>query len=152
MWVREALHIITFSEGLSHPDLWGCANSSLCRERQIRKVAQTKISSRRHNFALVLQHHPLVSSWLLVWNLWNIVLNTENCFRMIYCIKTIGTSRGMYSGYHLFAGPMCAPIPPDPLLNTQGNECVGVNMYYLFLELRVRSDTKTICSISHILL
>lgn len=58
----------------------------------------------------------------------------------------------MYSGYYYFSGPMCAPIPHVPFLNTQGNKYVGVNMYYLFVELRVRSDTQMICSISHILL
>lgn len=33
----------------------------------------------------------------------------------------------------LFSGPMCAPISYVPLLNTQGNKSVGVNMYYLFV-------------------
>lgn len=41
----------------------------------------------------------------------------------------------------IFSGPMCAPIPHVPLLNTLGNKYVGVNMYYLFVKLRVRSDT-----------
>jgi len=38
MWVREALHIITSFEGLSHPNLWDCPSPSLCRERQIRNA------------------------------------------------------------------------------------------------------------------
>lgn len=41
----------------------------------------------------------------------------------------------------LFFGPMWALIPHVPSLNTQWNKYVGVNMYYLFVKLRVRSDT-----------
>lgn len=40
-----------------------------------------------------------------------------------------------------FSDPMCAPIPHVPLLNTQRNKYVGVNMYYFFVKPRVRSDT-----------
>lgn len=48
----------------------------------------------------------------------------------------------------LLYGPMCAPIPHVPLLSTQENKYAGVNMYYLFSKLRVRSETQ-ICSFFH---
>lgn len=125
--------------------------SFLVKSRQKMLVHLQEISSRRECFVFIPWCHPLVSSWLHVWDPWNIILTTESHFRMIYCTKAISTSRGIYSGSHFLSGPMCAAIPHVPLLNTQGDEYVGVNMYYLFVKLRVRSGTDDLQCFPHFL-
>lgn len=69
---------------------------------------------------------------------------------MIYSTKTIGTSRGIYSGSHFLSGPMSAAIPHIPLLNTKGDEYMGGNVCYLFVQLRVRSGTDDLQCFPHL--
>ena len=103
--VKEAFHIITSSKGLNHPNLLGCASSLFFRERQTENACADGGFFKETElwFCFVVSS----SGELLTSCLGSMKHNFEYSepFGMIYCIKTIGTSRGIYSGYHSFLVP-----------------------------------------------
>lgn len=142
MCVKEASHIVTSSEGLSHPNLSGCASSLFCRERQTGNACADGENFFKETelwFCSVMSS----SGELLTSCLGSMKHHFEyrEPFQDDLLHQNNRHKQRNIFWFPLFSDPMCAPIPHVPLLNTRGNKYVGVNMYYLFVKLRVRSDT-----------
>ena len=94
--------------------LWGFEPSKsfgLCQFPLLQRKADRKSLRRWRRFLqgdrTLFLFHNVILWWALDFlsGIHETPFGIQSHFRMIYCIKTIGTSRGIYSGYHFFLVP-----------------------------------------------